>query len=148
MAAPPALPAEVAHLRFRADFPVCQQVGPLIAVAIEPPGPDTRKKVLQFPTAGPRAQGPEHVPAEGRKEAGEKTAVGGETGPYTPATEQGQYAADHRRHLEEQVAEHEVKAIFQSDADIAKNGNALVGDYADNRPAAGDGGAAPQNGGE
>lgn len=74
--------------------------------------------------------------------------VGGETGPYSPQTEQGQDAADHRRALEEQVAEHEVQAIFQSDEEIARDGNALVGDYADNRPAAGDGGAAPLNGGE
>jgi len=63
--------------------------------------------------------------------------VGGETGPYTPRTEQGQDAADHRRALEEDTAEFEVEAIFQSDDDIAKNGNALSGDYADNRPAEG-----------
>lgn len=73
--------------------------------------------------------------------------VGGETGPYTPRTEQGQKAADYRRKLEEECADREVEAIFQSDEEVAEQGNALVGDYADNRPAAGDGGAAPGNGG-
>jgi hypothetical protein len=78
--------------------------------------------------------------------------VGGETGPYSPRTEQGEKAADHRRHLEEQTAELEVREIFRSDEEIARDGNALVGDYADNRPAsgvsdaAGLGGAASGNG--
>lgn len=58
---------------------------------------------------------------------------------YKPTSEQEERLIEMRKELENKSADAEVKAMFQSDADVEKNGNALVGDNAATRPARGRG---------